>query len=227
MRWLPVCSFLVRRLLRSSGAAPLSLSLAAALTLPACHQAPELPNPLPIESAAYDPAYEASIDVLREAGFRIAQRDYRFGTVSTHPKGSPTLVEFWVGDNTTLRQGVGSTLSDIRRSVRIELEPRQGGEAGEAAETDPGNGATGRAIEGYTLRVEVSEQRQQVPVRRMTGSVRTGVFSELREVPEEWSRRSIARSYWEPIGRDPQLEQRLLRRIAERASALGEVEEAS
>lgn len=187
-----------------------------------------LPNPMPIEPRSYEPVYEASIEVLRDAGFELARREYRFGLVTTEPKGSPTIFEFWQRDNTTLGQAARSTVSDLRRNVRIELtpltvdEPASGApdatEDADDAGAEPVSPAMEGAAQRYAVRVEVTKQRQQVPVRRLTGAVETGVFSRLAAVPGEWAARGISARYWEPIGRDHHLEQRLLRRILRRAS---------
>lgn len=165
-----------------------------------------LPNPMPITAAAYDPVYEAAAEVLRGAGFRLVVRDYRFGELVTAPRGSPTAVEIWHGDNTTLGQAMLSTLSDVRRQVRVELEP------GERDQTEVSQDRW-----DYGIRLEVTMQRRRLPVRRLNGAVGRRMFSQLNAVPTEWAARGIEASYWETIGRDRHLEQRLLRRIADRA----------
>ena len=196
-------------------------TLAPAIGLTGCQRA-AMPNPMPIDAAMYDPVYDASIAVLRDAGFRVVRRDYRFGEVVTDPKGSPTFVEFWSRDNTTLDQKLRSTFSDLRRTVRVELD-RWDEEATEATGNRAnGTGDTDEAAAAYGVRVEVSKERRQIPVRRMTGSVQTGVFRHLAAVPGEWSARGIRGSYWEPIGRDAHMEQRLLRRITRRAARQAE-----
>lgn len=195
------------------------MSLACAALLGGCQaEGSRVANPMSIEARQYDLAYEASIEVLRDAGFRLDQRDYRFGQVSTHPKGSPVVLEFWQRDNSTIEQAWLSTLSDVRRRVQVQLEPTTGDQTDDQAEQ--GRQDAAEAARPYRLSVEVIMQRRQVPVRRMTGSVRTGVFSELDEVPAEWRRRGIPASYWETIGRDPHLERRLLQRIARRTARM-------
>ena len=69
----------------------------------------------------------------------------------------------------------------------------------------------------YTVRVEVFLERGQQPTRRMSGSMNSGsAFNDLKAVPTELSRRGIDGYYWEPVGHDSYLEQRLLRELLER-----------
>ncbi|MFW6060392.1 MAG: hypothetical protein ACODAQ_09430 [Phycisphaeraceae bacterium] len=181
--------------------------------------APPVSNPMQIEARDYDALYEASIDVLRDMNFRVDRQDYRFGELTTHPKGSPTALEPWLGDNSTARQAWLSTLSDVHRRVRIQFEPAS--DAAAAGGSDAGAAGDHEAADRpYMLRVEVLLERRQVPGRRLTGSAQRGVFSELEAVPAEWRRRGIAAAYWQPIERDPHLERRLLQRIVRRAEAL-------
>jgi len=209
-----------------------------------CQSPTEAPNPLTIDAQEYDRVYAATIDVLQNAGFTVDQRDYRFGLVGTAPRHSPTMLEPWHSDNTTSDQSSRSTLGHLRRTVQVHLEPlpetstehdappatapqnqpvtaeaTRNRAAQDSSATQP---ATNTRTDAYALRVEVQMQRRQVPVRRMTGSVQTGVFSELAAVPAEWRRRGIDAAYWQPVGRDPYLEQRLVRRIIHRSMRLPE-----
>ncbi|MEX1017779.1 MAG: hypothetical protein WDZ31_13640 [Phycisphaeraceae bacterium] len=172
-----------------------------ALLLTGCQRAVvDAPNPLPIASEEYDRMYDASIAVLRDHGFRVDQQDYRFGEVVTRPDDAPTAIEFWQADNTTAAQAWQSTLDHLRRTVTVFLEPAEAEGEGD-----------------YALRVEVLMERRVQPTRRLTGSSRQNVFSTLDAVPAEWQRRGITAHYWEPVGRDPYLEARLLRTIVAEA----------
>lgn len=212
-------------------ARPLAFLAMASLILGGCHRhyAPA-PNPVEIDPAEYDRVFEASVEVLRDHGFRVDRRDYRFGKVTTEPNASPTAFEPWVPHNTTFTQTAQSTTDHLRRTVIVSLEPtppedraamQDLGQSLDAAPSLPAEDAAAEVAGApYRLRVEVLLENQQVPVRRLNGSVTGSRFSELSAVPAEWSDRNIGPVYWQPIGRDAHLEQRLARQIIERAMQL-------
>ena len=183
----------------------------AAVQLGCQHSVPPVPNPLAIQPTEYDPTYHAARNVLRDAGFRLDRSDHRFGVVTTHPKDSPTAVEPFHTDNTTAYQAWQSTVSHLRRTVRVSLEtPPDSADPHADPKADP--------PDSYLLRVEVLIERRQMPTRRLTGSIGRNMFVTLDEVPTELAQRGIAAGYWQPIGRDALLERRLLARITQRAS---------
>lgn len=190
----PAVTLLTMRTALASTLAAVLLAVAPA----GCQRAVvDTPNPQPIAADAYDRMYDASITVLRDHGFRVDRRDYRFGRITTHPLDSPTAVEPWRPQNTTASQAWQSTLDHLRRTASVFLEP---------PDDDAPDGH-------YLLRVEVLLERHAQPTRRLTGTGRRNVFSSLDSAPEEWRRRGIERRYWEPVGRDPHLEARLMRAI--------------
>ncbi|MFA9480245.1 hypothetical protein ACERK3_18385 [Phycisphaerales bacterium AB-hyl4] len=174
----------------------------------------DTPNPSPIASEAYDRTFDASIAVLRDHGFDVDRQDYRFGRVTTMPKDSPTAFEPWHGDNTTAAQAWQSTLDHQRRTVSLFFEPTD--EPGDAEANAEADHVIVMAEGDYLLRVEVLLERRVQPTRRMTGRTRGNVFRTLDDVPAEWARRGIDRSYWEPVGRDAYMEGRLLAEIVAR-----------
>jgi len=166
-------------------------------------------NPSALQAEAYPQAFKATIDVLRDHGFIIDRRDYRFGEITTEPLGSPNLFEVWRPQNTTGEQAVESTLASEQRRVHVRFA-RQGEDGGRGQ-------AEGDA--GYMLEVEVVLERLQVPTRRMAGSARRNVFSNLAAPPRELIDKGVTGNYWEPVGRDPYLEARLIREITRRTGA--------
>ncbi|MEX0887219.1 MAG: hypothetical protein WD009_12365 [Phycisphaeraceae bacterium] len=158
------------------------------------------PNPLRVEGEAYDRAFAASRQVLVDAGFVIDEATYRFGRLSTHPRDSPTVVEFWRPDNRTAELAAASTLNAVRRRATVFLD----------RSPEP-------TADAFDLRVEVLLERQQEVTHRLTGSVGRNVFSRLDAVPAEWARRGVEARYWEPVARDPHLEALLLARISDAA----------
>ena len=80
-------------------------------------------NPREIDITEYDRIFEASHQVLRKHHFSVDRSDYRFGTIVTKPQGASTILEFWRNDNTTFEQMLFASANDLRRTVRITLEP--------------------------------------------------------------------------------------------------------
>jgi hypothetical protein len=165
-------------------------------------------NPAPIKASEYRGTFEAAIQVLRDNGFTIDRRDYRFGRITTRPLGSPNLFEVWNTQNTTRHQAVESTLASERRRVNVIFT----GPPGDADDTD--------ADTGYTFKVEVVLERKQIPTRRLAGSARRNVFSNLAAPPRDLIDRGVTGSYWQPVGPDPYLEARLIKQIEERVGVV-------
>jgi len=166
--------------------------------------APEAaPATMHLSSNDYDAAFDAAVRELRDAGFRIARNDRRFGVITTWPKESPTAFEPWVGDNTTGDLARRSTLNHLRRAVEITLTPvgRADGEAGA----------------DYTLTVAVTLEREQRPNRYLNHSAGGTIAARYDAVPAHLAQQGIPASYWEPAGQDPQLAAHLMGEICERA----------
>lgn len=162
---------------------------------------PSSSNPMTVDAREYARLFDASVEVLRDRGFRIDRQDFRFGTVTSKPDGSPTLLEPWRGDNHTVALAGWSTLSDLRRVVTVTLEPQ--------------SDTPEQSL--YDLSVVVELQREQSPLRRLDGNSSKGQFRSLNEVPEEWARRGVTAKSWETVGRDEAMEQALLHAIVDRA----------
>jgi hypothetical protein len=167
----------------------------------------ESDNPVPVTTDGYRQTFEASVDVLRENGFTIDRRDYRFGKITTLPLGSPNMFEVWNSQNTTHQQAVESTLASEQRRVNVSISAT----ADRSDQTDtPGV---------YMLEVEVILDRKQIPTRRLAGSARRNVFSNLAAPPKDLIDRGVTGSYWEAVGRDPYLEARLIKQITDQAGS--------
>jgi hypothetical protein len=186
------------------------LALIALTALGCSRTIVEADNPAPLAAGTYQDTYEASIDVLRDFGFVIDRRDYRFGRITTLPLGSPNLFEIWSPLNTTRQQAMQSTLASEQRRVNIIIERPAG---------LPNDADHSLTDAGYTLEVQVVIERKQIPTRRLAGSARRNVFSNLAAAPQNLNHRSVTTSYWQPVGQDPYLEARLVKQITERAGA--------
>lgn len=185
-------------------------------------------NPYQIDAQAYRPVFATAVQVLRDQGFTVDRRDFRFGVITTRPLGASTLFEPWTGDHTTADQAIAGTLHDHQRIVRITLEPaaQLDEESLEqihaiqlAVAEDDALPPAVHAYPDYWLHVEVLIEQRQLPARRLIGASGRDVFTSLDDVPQEWRQRGIEREYWRPIGRDPYLENRLLNTILQKAAA--------
>lgn len=192
----------------------------ASLTVIGCSATPQSsPAPKRITAQEYPRMFQASIDVLRDAGFIVDREDYRFGKVSSKPQIAGTIAEPWKPSSAGARGALESTSNQQRRVVQVSLEPL-GAEGADTVDVESsGVGSTLNAVAAeqggdYQLRVEVIVERLQVPARYLSGATSgTGMFSQYTAVPAEWQRRGIPGAYWRPVGRDPLLEQRLIEQI--------------
>jgi hypothetical protein len=217
------------------------LALVGLLAAVGCTRAVRVakPNPSPIDGGAYDRAFRAAAESLRDMGYQLDRQDYRFGIVSTQPRTAPTLFEPWHGDNTTTAQTAESSINHQRRIIKVTLTPDPASSRQEQrvelesiafagveaavrdidASLDGDEPITVVAYDRYLLEVEVRVERQQRPTRRLTGSTAgRNIYGSLRAVPEEWQARGITAHYWLPRGRDLDLEQRVLHDILRRAA---------
>jgi len=198
--------------------APLAVTLALVALLGGCTAAADkAANPTPFDAEQYRPAFDAAVQVLRDRGFAVARSDYRHGVVTTKPEAAPTALEPWRGQNASAPLATVATLNDLRRIVTVTLEPTAGDRPDGPPPAPAPAPAPATQPDRYTLRVEVLVEREQTPIRRLSGVTGGNVFDTLEAVPTELKRRGIEGRYWVALERDPALEQVLLREIVERA----------
>lgn len=166
-------------------------------TLVGCQSTPtELPQPAVLKFSAdrYPAVFEAAVEVLRDHGYRIARRDYRFGTITTFPKEAATTAEFWIDDATTRAQKRDDTLNSQQRTVTVRVDQPEAGQ-------------------GYAMSIEVLVQRLQRPDRYLTHSASGRITASYTDVPMYLKDRGIEGPYAQSLDRDPLLERRLLEAI--------------
>lgn len=191
------------------------LGVLLAVGLVGCTAFSPVPNPVEADAREYSRMYRAAIAVLRDEGFDLDRRDYRFGRITTNHLSSATMMEPWHRHNTTAYQAVESTLQDQRRRVRVFLDPIQ--PTGQEASANNSS-----STPDYHLQVEVIVERREFPDRYLTGSTHGhGVFGTLASLPGELNHRGISQTeQWRPVGRDVYLEQRLLALIVRKSITL-------
>jgi len=215
-----------------------------------CAAKPAADNPSIIAADQYAATFEAAVESLRRNGFVVDRQDFRFGRVTSQPKRSPTLIEFWSPDNTTFEEAAGGSLDGHRRIVSVqfdiaqpsEAEPSEPDAAARPRDAQPVNGtdgapaaqpagtatATAGTVDGapaapkyYTVEVQVALQRYHHPRRRLTGStVGHATMGTLSETPIELRRRNIDHPYWQTFARDPDLERMLLADVLRLADSI-------
>ena len=187
----------------------LLLFLLTCLTGAGCsRQIVESDNPIMVDTGQYGDYFDTTIELLRDEGYVIDRRDYRFGTITTLPQGSPNVFEVWNDQNTTVDQAFASTLASEQRRVNVRFAKQ---EELDNTGSDPVSG-------DYSFEVQVILERKQVTTRRMAGSARRNVFSDLAAPPRKLQEQGVESSYWEPVGRDTLLEARLMQQIRERVA---------
>ena len=167
------------------------------LTALGCHSIPaEQPQAARLTFSAdrYPAVFEAAIKTLRSKGYRIARRDYRFGTITTFPKEAATAAEFWIDDATTRTHRRADTLNAQQRTITVRVE-QQGEEP------------------GYSLTAEVLIQRLQRPERYLTHSASNQNTATYSAVPIHLSDRGLTGPFAQDLERDPLFERRLLEAI--------------
>lgn len=156
----------------------------------------------------YPAVFEAAVETLRDHGYRIARRDYRFGTITTYPKEAATAAEFWIDDATTRDQKRADTLNGQQRAASVMVQ-----KSGEDA--------------GYSLAVEVHVERLQRPERYLTHSASPGITRTYTDVPLHLKDKGIDGPYAQRLDRDPLLERRLIEAIKAAVSEIDHLQEST
>ena len=137
-------------------------------------------------------------DVLGEMYFTIEKADVDTGMIRTRPLPGAQFFEFWRSDNVGADNTIAANTHSIRRTVTLKIS-RQG--------------------EQLHVACEVQAQRLSLPERQVSSSARVyGIFSRsspslqrLTLNPEQKKQME-----WIDLGRDPKLEEKILKRIETR-----------
>jgi len=138
---------------------------------------------------------EVAEEVLAGMYFTIDKADTNRGLIRTRPLPGAQFFEFWRSDNVGPDNTLAANLHTIRRTVTIEINQQD---------------------EQLSIGCNVQAQRLSLPERQVSSSARVyGMFSQsskslqkLKLNPEQ--KKEIA---WIDLGRDPQLEAEILKRI--------------
>ncbi len=148
---------------------------------------------------AGDILWDAVLDTLREHRFKLDRVERRTGLATTLPTTSKQFFEFWRQDVATTHDAWESTLNPIRRWVKVTFESDQ-------------------SLANKRLSVEVHKQRFSSPDRQFNSSGGAYEFFGA-SLPSTTgiARITAAHNRWIDMGRDPAMEDYLLRKILNRA----------
>ncbi len=150
------------------------------------------------ESAQADQLWEAVQETLRRHHLRLDRVDRAAGVITTMPETSQHWFEVWRRDVATTADAWEATLNPIRRWIEVSL---RGGEAGAWTE----------------LRVVVHKERLSSPDRQFNSSgAAYQFFGESLPSTTGHYRVTAADDRWLDLGRDPAMEDHVLRAILRR-----------
>lgn len=193
------------------------LTMSLVTVLSGC--AAEVPEVFTFDAERYPAVAKSVTAAMREERFIVDRNDPRLGVFTSKPLTSPTILEFFKADNSTMAQAWESTANLQRRRVRVVIEPEKEKEGEYDAEQlanmsqvtlNPPPPTFEHPSGPLNLRVMVFVDRAHQPLWQVETTTRRlsshAIDPQLRE-------RRMQPLYWEPISRDPFMEQRLMRRI--------------
>jgi len=159
-----------------------------------------------IENQAFERVFVSARDVLVDYRFGINRVDASRGVLTSHPKRSVGVVSPWDREQTTMEQEWEDFANQQERVVRIEFE-RSSAEAGAEFESS--------GEESVLVRVAVLVHRVHRPHWRIESeSVRLSTHARSRNHAGQVE----AESFRETIGRDVELEERIMAEIRSRVA---------
>jgi hypothetical protein len=201
---------------------PLLACLTWLLLLGGC--AKPAPEVLTFDSGQYPVVRDEIVRAMRAEGFTVDRSDPRLGVFTSKPLAASTLLELFKRDNSNLAQAWESTVNQQRRRVRVVVETAAAkdvvGSDEAAARTQVTPNPPPPTFEDpqglLNLRVLVFVDRASQPHWRVETTTRR---LSSRATEPELEQRGMQPTYWQPISRDPLMEERLMRRIIQGVAA--------
>lgn len=154
---------------------------------------PPLPNPLPVPSGEFDVVWNKTVAEVNKH-FPIASENRLARTIRTDSEMTGTLIEPWTPDTATFRDRLEATLQTIRRFAVVHLDPGPSG--------------------GYLIKVEVFKELEDLTKPASQPAGRAAYYNDF---PVNRTREVVGTVLtplgWIPIGRDPNMEQLILKEI--------------
>lgn len=147
-------------------------------------------NPVFVPANTQHNAWERTVDVLHGFHFPVARENRLDGVIETDYRVGSNVLEPWHGDSVGVRNRMESTLQSIRRKVKIDLTPVEG---------------------GYLVGVEAYKELEDL---NGTAENTTGAATFRKSSPLERNLSVVvgqsSPSGWISLGRDTDLEQAIL-----------------
>lgn len=155
-----------------------------------------LTNPIFVSSTNEELVWERAVDVIHDFQFEIGQENRLARIIQTRPKIGASVMEPWQPDSIGLANQLESTLQSVRRTVQISMQP---------SDQQP----------GYLVSVAVYKEIEDLP-GIAANSPGAATFSEendplMRDLDAVVGQSSPSR--WIRVGRDPALEEAILRQL--------------
>ncbi|HEY4329363.1 MAG TPA: hypothetical protein VGN88_06485 [Phycisphaerae bacterium] len=154
-----------------------------------------------IYDAGYDNVWQQATLLLSKTGFALDRQDYRLGVLTTLPLPSSQFIEFWKPQQTNIVNAMENTVNDQRRRVRISISKVEG------------------KPEFYEIAVQVLVERETNPSEVIGGPVfveGSGFGRNAITLRSDYAAPKDEPGDWVPVGRDPDLERKLLDQLFKR-----------
>jgi len=147
-------------------------------------------------------AMQVSEDVLRRMHFRIDKYDAQAGFIQTRPLSGGQFFEVWRQDNASARAVGESSLHSLRRTVQIRFDDR---------------------VQPLKVSCQVNVERLCLPEMRVAGmsqaaALYTDSHASLQQL--ELNAEQARNMAWIDLGRDGDLEGRIVERIGDKLRRL-------
>ena len=150
-------------------------------------------NPVFVPASTQHSAWERTVDVLHAFHFPIARENRLDGVIETDFRVGSGVLEPWHGDSVGAANRLESTLQSIRRKVKVDLTPVEG---------------------GYLVGVEAYKELEDLSG---TAENSTGAATFRKSSPLERNLSVVvgqtSPSGWISLGRDTDLEQSILNNL--------------
>jgi hypothetical protein len=161
-----------------------------------------LPVSANLDSPEADRLWDSAQDTLREYRFRLDRVDRQEGVITTLPAGSKHFFELWRKDVATREDLWEATVNPLRRWIEVRFKA---GEAGGWSE----------------LAVVVHKERLSAQDRQFNSTTAAyQYFGDTLPATTGEARLTSTHEHWIDLGRDPALEERLLKRIIDRSASV-------
>lgn len=150
-------------------------------------------NPVFVPANSQYAAWERAVDTLHDFHFPISRENRMDGVIETDYRVGSNVLEAWHADSVGLSNRMESTLQSIRRKVKLDLTPVEG---------------------GYLVGVEAYKEHEDL---KGIAESSTGASTFRKNSPLERNLTVVvgqsSPSGWYPLGRDANLEQAILGRL--------------